>query len=380
MKQNLVSSESLGTFPSPGVSSYQDKGWCSERVPRQSRGDRRHIGVLRPFYSGRALPSKWDDAERWICSPVFGYNAATSQSRLQRRPKSKSGPIVPPGVGQYSNCSPSLQIFDGASLKNFMKTPFSTGVLMPNGVAIRYGGVGNDGHATVASLPWSDVVSECSLPSSQDEKLDDVNNEQSLITRDISRRDMATQMSPEGTNHSSTTGSSSPPTNPPELESQKDNTSKMEVREVRVDKRSTMINRWSKRPSCISNKGSAGLKDYKENYRQARKSSWDISDAASDFSKLQREEAKITAWENLQKAKADAAVRKLEMKLEKKRSSSMDKILSKLRSAEMRAEEMRSSILVPNDHQIPKTSHKFPFLHKLAQFRSLSSCFLSDAL
>jgi hypothetical protein len=28
---------------------------------------------------------------------------------------------------------------------------------------------------------------------------------------------------------------------------------------------------------------------------------------------LQREEAKITAWENLQKAKAEAAIRKLEV-------------------------------------------------------------------
>lgn len=33
------------------------------------------------------------------------------------------------------------------------------------------------------------------------------------------------------------------------------------------------------------------------------------------FSRLRREEAKITAWENLQKAKAEAAIRKLEVLL-----------------------------------------------------------------
>lgn len=32
------------------------------------------------------------------------------------------------------------------------------------------------------------------------------------------------------------------------------------------------------------------------------------------FCRLQREEAKITAWENLQKAKAEAALRKLEVR------------------------------------------------------------------
>lgn len=33
----------------------------------------------------------------------------------------------------------------------------------------------------------------------------------------------------------------------------------------------------------------------------------------TDFSRLKREEAKINAWENLQKAKAEAAIRKLEV-------------------------------------------------------------------
>ncbi|KAL5131682.1 hypothetical protein HKD37_12G034510 [Glycine soja] len=45
--------------------------------------------------------------------------------------------------------------------------------------------------------------------------------------------------------------------------------------------------------------------------------------------KAKSEEAKISAWENLQKAKAEAAIRKLEMKLEKRRASSMDKIMNK---------------------------------------------------
>ncbi|KAJ8764540.1 hypothetical protein K2173_006280 [Erythroxylum novogranatense] len=381
MKQHLVSSQSLGTFPSPGLANYQDKGWSSERVPRPSGAERRHMNALRPFYSGKAFPSKWDDAERWICSPVSGCDVAkNTKSRPQRRPKSKSGPIVPPGIGHYSNYSPSLQVPDGGSVKSLVTTsPFSTGVLMPKGVAIHYEGVGNSRPATVVSLPgWSsDVVSECSLPSSQDERFDAEN----AVTHDVSRRDMATQMSPEGSNHSFARRSY-PPSIPPEVESEKEHAAKVEVREVRIDKRSTMI-RWSKSKrhgSCVSWKGSGGVKDYNQNRGEAWKSSWDISDAASDFSKLKREEAKITAWENLQKAKAEAAVRKLEMKLEKKRSSSMDKILNKLRSAEIKADEMRSSVLIPRDHEIPKLSNKFPFLHKLGRFRSLSSCYFCHAL
>lgn len=114
------------------------------------------------------------------------------------------------------------------------------------------------------------------------------------------------------------------------------------------------------------------------------------------FCRLQREEAKITAWENLQKAKAEAAIRKLEvlqdytgshwniyvlpagfwndwhnntliplkkiqMKLEKKRSSSMDKILNKFRAAQMKAQEMRNSISeneAHDDHHQPPTTRR----------------------
>ncbi|KAK1376897.1 hypothetical protein POM88_033090 [Heracleum sosnowskyi] len=54
--------------------------------------------------------------------------------------------------------------------------------------------------------------------------------------------------------------------------------------------------------------------------------------AARQSLSIKREEARITGWENLQKAKAEAAIWKLEMKLEKKRSSSMDKIMKKLKS------------------------------------------------
>ncbi|KAJ4840855.1 hypothetical protein Tsubulata_029327 [Turnera subulata] len=391
MKQNLVSSQSLGTFPSPGPGTYQEnKGWSSERIPHQSRSSRRHISALSPFYSGRTLPSKWEDAERWICSPVLGYGsvAKSSQFQQQRRPKSKSGPInVPPGIAYYPNYSPSLQGHDGggASLRNFVvNSPFSTGVLMPQGVGVHFGGYGGNfgGRGDVermVSLPgWSDLASESSSVSSQDEKLDGINDADNGVNRTISRRDMATQMSPEDSTLSSPRGrSSSPPPIAPTVETQTD-ASKIEIREVQVDKRATMIS-WSKRHNARRmRRESPDMEDLSKNAALTlTSSSWDISEATSDVSKLQREEAKISAWENLQKAKAEAAIRKLEMKLEKKRASSMDKILNKLRTAETKAQEMRSSV-VKQDHQTSRTSHKAAFFHR-TRFNCFTGCFTCHA-
>lgn len=122
------------------------KGWSSERVASSAvLASRRHtitgFGAaaagppLSPFNSGRALPSKWEDAERWICSPI---SANSSSHFLRNRPKSKSGPLGQPGnyfgyAGQYGSFySPAVPGLEGWSGRAFFGagSPFSTGVFV----------------------------------------------------------------------------------------------------------------------------------------------------------------------------------------------------------------------------------------------------------
>lgn len=102
---------------------------------------------------------------------------------------------------------------------------------------------------------------------------------------------MATQMSPENTSHSSipspTERDSSPPSIPPVQKSPIEIPAKLEVREVQVDKRATMI-RGSKRhshSSCQSQKAVPDVDDFGHSLSEVRSSSWDISDIATDFSR-----------------------------------------------------------------------------------------------
>lgn len=168
MRKTSVSSYSSsfgGGFLSPGAPpSYTDnnKGWSSERVPPPSsssistiKAPRRRIGsasaLTTPFYSGRAIPSKWEDAERWICSPAVTTNP-------QRRQKSKSGPIVPPTLPHPPPYSPRLRAMEAAP-KGLMVSgsPFSTGVLEAERVFRgSVGGGGGHGH----SRSWVDLMSE----------------------------------------------------------------------------------------------------------------------------------------------------------------------------------------------------------------------------
>lgn len=156
MKKSSGSSQKLGSFLSPSAPNHREnklgsqKGWSSERVLQPASSSHRHASVagLTPINSGRTMPSKWDDAERWICSPISGYanNKSSSYAQLQRRPKSKSGPIVSPGAAYYSNYSPTIPLRQGLVVKNLMVgSPFSTGVLAPDALSVHH----FDAHDTV---------------------------------------------------------------------------------------------------------------------------------------------------------------------------------------------------------------------------------------
>lgn len=176
--KSSMSFRNSGAYTSPGtpdnnVLGFQ-KGWCSERVPL-SNSSRRHISAaaLMPFNSGRTLPSKWDDAERWITSPVSSFGVIAPPP--QRRQKAKSGPLGgTPGVAYFSNYSPAVSVYEGGrSTTNFLAgSPLTTGVLVPDGLPFRHAGVMNNNNYRTDQSPnnvpgWSQLLIESSYPDSQ---------------------------------------------------------------------------------------------------------------------------------------------------------------------------------------------------------------------
>ncbi|MCL7030664.1 hypothetical protein MKW94_016217, partial [Papaver nudicaule] len=131
-----------------------------------------------------------------------------------------------------------------------------------------------------------------------------------MISHVMSRRDVATQMSPDISSRASpkrTCFSPSPPSLLPIIEQQSHHN--IEVRDVEVDGRVT-VTRWSRNGARAPRKGNEDVKDRKKKSSETQISGWEITETG--VSKSKREEAKITAWENLQKAKAETAIRKLE--------------------------------------------------------------------
>lgn len=359
------------------------KGWTSERVPPgAAAAGRAHVNPasspsFSPFNSNRTLPSKWEDAERWICSPVSVKNShfPAHPNVHQRRPKSKSGPLGQ--SGHYPCYSPAVDGWSGRSFA--VGSPFSTGVMVADEVVMGCVGLGRGG---LLSEEGNDDGNASRSPSGLggskmvDEKFDCTEDNGNGVSRAVSRRDMATQMSPKISPSSSPNTRHSNCQSPP---SQSLLSKKLEVRDVGIDKQATMIS-WSRRHATrFSKKDRRGIKDSnKFSEGEAHESSWDMVETTKHMSWLQREEAKITAWENLQKAKAEAAIKKLEMELEKKRSTGMERILNKLRTAEIRAQEMRSSN--SQSHLDSKASQKNIMLRRPFRANFFRNCFRCDEL
>ncbi|KAK9054332.1 hypothetical protein SSX86_025410 [Deinandra increscens subsp. villosa] len=403
--KSFVSSRQTSTCQSPVTPNYSpassriQKGWSSERVPLHTNTSRRQVNsALMSTYSGKTLPSKWEDAERWICSPVAGDGALRrcSVQQPQRRPKAKSGPLGPRGSAYNPMYSPAVHMFDGVNIGSlFTGSPFSSRVNNAGDcLSIRYN---DDQHDSSRDLPslnepcmarsvsvhgCSESLSESLLRITQDGRFGCVTDAATNISRDVSRRDMATQMSPDGSPYSSPRRRNSVSTSVVHVEETR--SSRADMRDVQVDDQVNLPRRSMKTRTQIPGRRSASemVDDWKRKALEVRTADWDVSEMTKDLAKVKREEAKITAWENLQKAKAEAAVRKLEMKLEKKRSSSMDKIMNKLRSNQKKAQEMRGSVLSKQtDHQVftRSSSHKVISLLRTPHIGSLSGCFTCHA-
>ncbi|XP_021319918.1 uncharacterized protein LOC8080671 isoform X2 [Sorghum bicolor] len=409
---------------SPGTPSYNRRGMTtgvgyqqgsnSERAIPPSAGHRWHPGssMVLPYSSGRTLPSKWEDAERWIFSPNPNNNALGRSVPQLWRPKSKSGPLGPPGRfgGAYSCVSSSTQFLDNGRVGSLaVNAPYLSGVLLPEhacGGVMDWGrdlsGVSGDDSsngrggrsaqmngrhpamrsARVSQQPGSAVESYQSLPTTslesiQDGVIESIKDSATSSAPIIVRKDVATQTSPDISRSSSPSmrASFSRSLSAQEVKELESCFSKLEVRDVQVDDRVTLT-RWSKKHVTRgSDKNAPNIIEWKKKTVDSKSS----SETAKLISKINGEEAKMTAWENMQKTEAEAAIQKLVIKIEKKRPYSLERIFNTLRSGSWKTQVVHSTSTIKQDQHISRTIKTAPHLSKNGQMSSLSGCFTCHA-
>ncbi|KAG1366386.1 hypothetical protein COCNU_13G001760 [Cocos nucifera] len=415
-KLNLKeTSEFVKAFPMTTKSSSDSRGFfeVSSQRRRQglsSVGQRRLEAPSTPgrlvfssspgHLSRKSIPSKWDDAEKWLInsscheSPVHAPkpqessivsrqndvfhqkgDAFAEKARLSGE-KAPSAP-VPSFHGTVMPLDANVA-FHGASSEVLLKDKFTDNV-----------------EPIFQNFRHSEPTKESFLfRSSFCEPMKDAATE---VIADVLRRDVGTEMTPLGSSttsrcHTPIKSSSPARHNTPasrsgplvpcntsiDISELKDcHFAKLEL-SAQYD---SMVSNWSSREE-EEEEVSQSLRHFetsggRKSIAESRAMAWEEEEKNKSCIRYQREEAKIQAWVNLESAKAEAQSRKLEInkplltvdlglikegyakvKIQKMRSNLEEKLMKRMAIVHRRAEEWRAAAQLQHSQQLQKASEQ----------------------
>ncbi|KAI3512462.1 hypothetical protein L1887_19778 [Cichorium endivia] len=309
------------------------------------------------------VPSKWNDAEKWLVSDHHSDSTAHHHHHLNgfvksadfvsRKSSSSNGSVIKQQTKVISEKpAEKVSIFQEHRHHNGTSPSDSFDVLKDKFT--------NEIEPNLLKL-------ECSEPLSE-----------SFIFKDPSSRDIGTEMTPLG---SSTTSrcptpfkSLSPPRHntPATRSGPLDPTTKVsfdigELQDCHLAKLKLetpfdlVASNWSSREEEEEDI-SKSLRHFEMSYEcrksisEPRVSTWEEDEKTKCCLRYQREEAKIQAWVDLQNAKAEAESRKLEVKIQKMRSKFEEKLMRKMAMVHRKAEELRTAAQLEHTEQIQKAT------------------------
>ncbi|KAJ9175341.1 hypothetical protein P3X46_013906 [Hevea brasiliensis] len=365
----------------------------------------------------KPLPSKWDDAQKWIASPtttkigqaqVQGGQGVGSRKmgnvvHISRQP-SKKVVIEVPEQKLVSFEEPdtkwvdSIQAKKEAGMQKFVSWEADT---YP--IAESYG---------KPVLMIENSVRELAISLSQHDSSPAMHSATAFIpppstARSVSMRDMGTEMTPIASQEPSRNGtpvrattpirspSSSRPSTPgratptssatnPSNDALNTNNEWSEKELQMKTRREIMalgtqlgkmnIAAWASKEEEDKD-ASTSLKTVPaeqpaKSVIETRAAAWEEAEKAKYMARFKREEMKIEAWENHQKAKTEAEMRKIEVEVERVRGRAQDKLMNTLAAARHRAEEKRAAAEAKRNRQAAKTERQAEYIRRTGRIPS----------
>ncbi|XWS22890.1 hypothetical protein CRYUN_Cryun29cG0074800 [Craigia yunnanensis] len=356
-----------------------------------------------PF--SKPAPSKWDDAQKWIASPIA--NRPKTGQVGQRVGSRKGGNF---GYGRQSSTKVVVEVPDQRMVA--FEEPDTKLIDMnhakkDNGLQ-KFVNWESDPYPIVDSyrkpvLMIENSVAESAISLSQHDSSMSIHSATTFIppstARSVSMRDMGTEMTPIASQEPSRTGTpvrsttpirspnssrlSTPrravpsPANPPyehldlnmELsEKELHMKTRREIMVLGAQLGKTNIAAWASKEEEDKD-ASTSLKTVAP--EQAAKSvietpaaAWEEAEKAKYMARFKREEMKIQAWENHQKAKTESEMRKIEVEVERMRGHAHDKLMNKLAAARHKAEEKRAAAEAKRNREAAKTEEQAEYIRR----------------
>lgn len=347
--------------------------------------------------SRKSVPSKWDDAEKWLIgggscheSPAhhaFHIKGSNSKGMMMRENFCKQQSQVFADKSRVIDC----QISSASSLEDHLHF---NGVIVPSDVPLK-DKFTDEIRPIIPNFRYLEPTKEAFFFKSQkleNEAMKDACTEV-IPFQEVKHRDIGTEMTPLGSSTTSrchtpfmstsparhnTPASQSGPlalvaqSSPTDItkQLQECHLAKLQIGSNQFD---SVTTNWSSREE-EEEEISKSLRHFEFGRRsvsvsESRACAWEEEEKTKSCLRYQREEAKIQAWVNLQTAKAEAQSRKLEVKIQKMRSELEEKLMKRMGIVHRKAEEWRAEAQVEHSQQIRKATerahNKHFFSHRL---------------
>ncbi|CAB4306901.1 unnamed protein product [Prunus armeniaca] len=359
----------------------------------------------------RTMPSKWNDAEKWI------MNKQIVQANFPRKSALQNQTIRLP-VTNMVRVAPESANYD-YKLNGRVADTKRVDFCQPASH------IGFDKFSFVPSVPQSSSGQACGNAlidaSSQSKDLMEVghgnfpcskstveNNTGTAAIRSVSMRDMGTEMTPipsqepsrtatpEGATTPLRSPTSSIPSTPrsvapaptpntdgeaqPRVENNKKQLSEEELKlktrreivELGVQLGKMNIAAWASKDEQ-EKKSAAEKIDMAELERvefEKRAAAWEEVEKSRHTARYKRDEIKIQAWECQQKAKLEAEMRRIEAQVEQMRSQAQSKMVKKIALARQRSEEKRAAAEAKKNQNAEKTAAQAEYIRQTGRMPS----------
>lgn len=361
--------------------------------------------VVRPY--SRPVPSKWNDAEKWIMNPNASKKTIL-QNQVNRQAMANWTRVAPEStISEQRSSVP--QLVDTKQIDSCHPSSH-------NGLE-KFSFVGS--HATSGPTKGTNGLVDQShngeglsnIPGDQGEENQQEDTTTIPTVRSVSMRDTGTEMTPMTSQEPSRTGTpigsttpirspvSSLPSTPRgdpapspavattenELD-HRDEQKKKELseKELQLKTRREIVALGVQLGKM--NIASWASKEEKENVDtsletfdavqlkkiefEARAAAWEEAEKSKHTARYKREEIKIEAWESRQKEKIEAEMRRIEAQAELMRAHARDKMMNKLAITRQQSEEKRAAAEARKNRQAAKTAQQVEYIHRTGRIPS----------
>ncbi|XP_059303670.1 uncharacterized protein LOC132055725 [Lycium ferocissimum] len=354
------------------------------------RSTHHHSVTARSF--SRPIPSKWNDAEKWIMNRQNVHANHSKKVQLQnqtyRRPATSMVRVAPESSSYENKLAVKKVDFCQSACQ-----------IVPENFDFDQPGSHSQGNGVNA-------VSLDLCPESK--ALTEVTEDGTVgpAIRSVSMRDMGTEMTPIPSQEPSRTatpvGATTPlrsPTSsipstprrgdpaPTPIDNASQTSTENNKRELSEEELKTKTRKeivalgvqlgkmniaaWASKDEKDKSEADAVEAERMEYAKRA--AAWEEAEKSKHTARYKREEIKIQAWESQQKAKLEAELRKIEAQVEEMRAQAQAKMVKKIAMTRQKSEEKRAAAEAKRNQQAEKTTGQVQYIRQTGRLPSSSS-------